>query len=192
MSQEVDEASPARRREVTFEGTRVHLVTLGLVAGAGVGELGSFALVHGTGALADAFDTVLQPGIFVPGLLAATILHEGLHALGWMCGGGLRLRSIKFGIQWRTLMPSAHARVPIRASASRVGAALPGVVLGVLPAVVAVCIGDGALAVWAWVLTSVASGDALVVWALRHVPGHELVEDHPSRIGCLVIEREGG
>jgi hypothetical protein len=36
--------------------------------------------------------------------------------------------------------------------------------------------------------TFAAGGDALVLWLLRGVAPHRLVEDHPTRAGCFVWE----
>jgi hypothetical protein len=33
-----------------------------------------------------------------------------------------------------------------------------------------------------------AAGDFMILWVLRNVPSHLLVQDHPSRAGCLVYE----
>lgn len=35
-----------------------------------------------------------------------------------------------------------------------------------------------------------AGGDLVIVWLLRNESGDVLVQDHPSRVGCLVIQED--
>jgi hypothetical protein len=72
------------------------------------------------------------------------------------------------------------------AGAYRFGAAVPGVVLGVLPALAGLATGGGALFLFGLLFTLAAGGDALILWLLRDVPAARLVSDHPTRAGCLV------
>lgn len=95
---------------------------------------------------------------------------------------------MSFGINWRTLTPYAHIKVPITARAYRWGAFMPGLVLGLIPCLIAVLTGSGWLLVVGAVFILVAGGDFLVLWLLRGVPAGALVEDHPTAIGCRVVE----
>jgi hypothetical protein len=124
---------------------------------------------------------------FGPAILGGIVLHEALHAAVWALGGRLRPGEIRFGFQWRVLMPYAHPRRPIPARAYAIGAAAPGIVLGLLPGALGVATGHGALAGWGAIFTAAAAGDALVLWTLRDVPATARVRDHPTRVGCEVV-----
>ena len=124
----------------------------------------------------------------LPALLVGIVLHEGIHALGWIIFGGVSPRSISFGVDRKTLSPYAHADVPMGATGYRIGALLPGLLTGILPTLVGIIAVDAGLTLLGAFLLSAAVGDVLVVWVIRAVPGRAQVIDHPSKAGCLVEE----
>jgi hypothetical protein len=121
---------------------------------------------------------------FAAAVVGGIVVHEAIHAVTWLAIGGLRPGEIVFGIQWRVLMPYAHPSRPISARAYAVGAAMPGIVLGLLPAGVGLGWGRGAWSGFGAVFLAAAGGDLLVLFSLRGVSGGELVRDHPVRVGC--------
>lgn len=119
-------------------------------------------------------------------LVGGALVHEMLHALAWRAAGVPR-GHVRLGFSWRALTPYAHADVPMPARTYRIGAVTPGVVLGLVPLALAT-LRDGPLVFWFGLLFTVAAGgDALILWLLRGVPPEALVQDHPSRAGCLVL-----
>lgn len=124
---------------------------------------------------------------FAPALVAGIVAHEGLHAISWRIVGRLPAGSVGFGVNWKVLMPFAHPRLPMPARAYAVGAAVPGVVLGLLPAVAGLASGAGAWSGWGAIFTAAAAGDLLVLHSLRGLPGATPVRDHPTRVGCEVV-----
>jgi hypothetical protein len=95
--------------------------------------------------------------------------------------------AIRFGFFWRSLTPYAHCTAPLPATAYRWGTALPGLVTGALPVALGLATGAGVVLVLGTVLLTAAAGDALVLWAIRDVPGRARVLDHPSKVGCYVL-----
>lgn len=125
---------------------------------------------------------------FLPALLLGIIGHEILHALTWVVLGKVPIKEIRFNIHWLTLSPYAHAKVPMKKWAYVIGSAMPGVVLGILPFLAGLILSDMRL-IWFGVLFSGAAvGDILVLWQIRNVSADALIEDHPSRAGCVVSE----
>ena len=122
--------------------------------------------------------------VFIFGILA----HELIHAAAWSAAAHLPLKTIRFGFQIQTLTPYAHCPGPIPAAAYRLGALMPALILGLLPALIALFTGSGWLLVFGLIFTIAAGGDMLILWTLRRVPGHALVEDHPTRAGCYWLE----
>jgi hypothetical protein len=82
--------------------------------------------------------------------------------------------------------------MPLRATAYRWGTLLPGLLTGLLPAALGLATGAGAVLVLGAVLLAAAAGDALVLWAIRDVPGQARVMDHPSLPGCYVLRDGSG
>ena len=148
----------------------------------------AFVMVHGWGSIVSAGDT--SPLVLLGALIVGIVLHEVLHALAWKAAGGMPWSDVQLGFQWKTLTPYAHSRVPMTARAYRIGAATPGVVLGLAPAIASLVTSDGFWLLFGVLFTIAAGGDALILWLLRGVPPMRLVQDHPTRAGCLVLEAE--
>ena len=130
-----------------------------------------------------------QPGdlaLYAGSIVAGILLHELLHALGWVLFGGLPLSRIHFGFKLRTLTPYAHLKGPIAARPYRTGILLPLLVLGLPPYLIGLLLANQRVMVFGLFFTLAAGGDLLVLWLLRGVPGDARVEDHPTRAGCWV------
>ena len=121
-------------------------------------------------------------------LLASIVAHEGLHALGLVWLGGVEKTAVSFGFSWRTLAPFTHCRAPLPISTYRLTVALPGLLLGVVPGVAGLLLGQAILLLFGCWMVVAASGDVAVLWVTRHVPPSAMVRDHPTQAGCLVLK----
>lgn len=123
----------------------------------------------------------------IAAILLGAVLHEVVHAVSWAWLGRQPLSAVRFGLNWKTLTPYAHCRRPVHITAYRWGTALPGLLVGLLPCLVALCSGQDVLFIWGLVFVFGAGGDWLILWLIRRVERTAMVEDHPSRVGCIVI-----
>lgn len=121
--------------------------------------------------------------IFVMGL----VLHELIHGISWKLIGNNSNDSIQYGIDWKTLTPYAHCKHPIEVRAYCWGIAMPGLLLGILPAFFSLLLGKGWLLSFGILFTLVAGGDMLILLLLRKVKVGTLVKDHPKRVGCYIF-----
>ncbi len=119
--------------------------------------------------------------LFFAALIISISTHELLHGIGYNLGGA-NWSQIKFGVHGIT--PYAHCTVPLDVSDYRLAVALPGLMLGLMPAVYGLLIGSFPILIYGVFMTSAASGDALILWLLRDAPPEAKVLDHPSKIGC--------
>jgi hypothetical protein len=151
------------------------------------------ALLWGAERLQQGLQRLLDPAsgqmtalilLFIPGIF----VHELLHALGWVWFGKVGREAIRFGFQWKTLTPYAHCQLPMTASAYCAGGLLPGLMLGAVPGLLGALLGSFFLVAFGFVFTAAAGGDFLILWLLRGVSSRALVEDHPSKAGCYVLE----
>jgi hypothetical protein len=173
--------------ERTIPNEKVNMVALLTFLPLTLAAFGPFLLIHGPVAVSAGFNWLFgNLFVFFAIFFGSIIIHEGLHALGWAWFGRVSLREMKFGIFKGN--PYTHVKVPIRARAYQWGGALPGIVLGVVPAVVSWISGNGALMLFAAIMLATAGGDAIMLWLLRDVSPERLVQDHPSAIGCLVMK----
>lgn len=129
--------------------------------------------------------------LFVAVLLISVVAHELIHGLTWRAVAGASPATISYGFQWRTLTPYAHISGLMEVNAYRIGGLMPGLVLGVIPYLLSLALGNTALLCFGVIHTLAAGGDGLILWTLRAVKAGTLVEDHPSRAGCYVIEGAG-
>lgn len=119
-------------------------------------------------------------------LAAGIIVHELLHGVGWIVFAGVSREDVHFGVKWKLLTPYAHssARMPLRGY--RWAGFLPGLVLGLIPAVLGIVTGSVPLLGFGVIFTVAAGGDFLILWMLRNVPSGAEVEDHPTLAGAMV------
>lgn len=120
-------------------------------------------------------------------IFAGIIVHELIHGVAWMYFADKKNGHIKFGFNWKSLTPYAHCTEPMAISPYRLGAAAPGIILGIFPYVFGLILGNPVVALFGLFFSMAASGDALILWILRKVEKGKLVEDHPTRAGCYVI-----
>lgn len=148
-------------------------------------QIASFVLFNGTGQFFAGQSTsswIILGSSFILGI----VLHEFLHGLGFAYASGNNLSVVKYGFDAKTLTPYAHCKVPIKAGPYRIGAALPGVLMGVIPWIVSVILNDAMLFYFSVFFLTAASGDMLILLIIKDVDKNDLVEDHPSAAGCYV------
>jgi hypothetical protein len=130
---------------------------------------------------------IQQVMLFIGAILVGVILHEFLHAVGWVAVGRVKWHDIEFGI--KSLTPYAHCKVPVTASTYRIGILLPGIALGLIPGWIGSAVNSGWLVAFGLVMFISAAGDLMVLWLIRDLPPTAQVLDHPSEVGCQVIHR---
>lgn len=149
---------------------------------------GLYALRWGAPALAHGVWSLLDPWVFLATVIPGILAHELIHALAWARAARRPFRDIQIGIQWRAVSPYAHPKEPMLVGPYRIGALMPAVCLGFLPAGLGILTGWSLLMAWSLVFVLAAGGDFVVLWLIRSVPADRLVEDHPTRAGCRVLE----
>jgi hypothetical protein len=147
-----------------------------------------YGAVWGSEDLGQGFESFLQaPAIFVVFFLGI-VIHEWLHGLAWRLFGDVPASAVQYGFKWKTLTPYAHATQPMSVRPYQIGTLMPGLLLGLLPLALGLLLGNGWLYAFGILFTWAASGDFLILWLLRGARPGSLVEDHPSRAGCYLIE----
>jgi Putative zincin peptidase len=180
------EFDPTTMRDVSIPLSALMRPALGLSFALFIVSIAPYVLIWGLPSSWDfgAGEVLLVIG----GLLLLVVAHEAFHAVGWIVFGGVPISEMRFGIDRKTLSPYAHARTPMMARGYRIGAALPGIVTGILPTVIGTLMGNGWLAFLGAFMVAGAVGDLLVLWAIRNVPSEARVVDHPKNAGCYVME----
>lgn len=167
--------------EYTMRPGRAHLYVLLMVVPILVVFLVPFILIWdyetfriGAGIFTDKIIILLISGI---------IVHELLHGIGWAFFSPKGIKSIKFGVNWKFLAPYCHCREPLKVKHYRIGGALPLIVLGIGPSVVAIITGNGAMLSFGILFIIAAGGDIISLFMLRKLDRNIYVADHPDKMG---------
>ena len=121
--------------------------------------------------------------------LAGIVLHELLHGLTWAIFCKKGFKAISFGVHWKSLTPFANCSESLSVKQYALGGAMPAIILGVLPALCGVVIGNGAVFIFGLIFTVAAGGDILVLFKLLKVDQEKLIKDHPEKIGFIILEK---
>ncbi len=173
------------KRDLSISMLRANVIPLLIGIPIAIAQVALFITLHGGLQVQVEWPGVL---LIIAVLLVSIVAHEFIHGLTWRAVGGKSPATIRYGVQWKTLTPYAHVRGLMEVNAYRIGGLMPGLVLGIIPYVLSLLSGDGNLLWFGVFHTLAAGGDGLILWTLRNVKAGTMVEDHPSRAGCYVIE----
>lgn len=123
--------------------------------------------------------------VFIVGI----VVHELIHGITWILATHKGFSHLSFGVI--KMSPYCHIDVPMPKRQYVAGALMPLLLLGVLPTLVALAIGNFFWLLVGIIFITAAAGDIMIVWAIRKEPATVLVYDHPSEAGCYVYRREG-
>ncbi len=131
--------------------------------------------------------------IFAVGMLVLAVAHEAIHGLTWGLCAERRFKAIEFGVIWEMVTPYCTCSDPLRRWQYVLGAAMPTIVLGFIPAVVAAFIHSPLLFALAVVMVLGGGGDALIIIKiLRHrtpAGSTTVYYDHPCECGLVAFTR---
>lgn len=119
-------------------------------------------------------------------LITGIFLHEALHGLGWVFFARRGLRSLKFGFTSHEMAPYAHCKDPLPVYAYRIGIILPGLLLGIIPGLLAILSGHFLWLLYGIFFTWAASGDFIMLWMIRGLSRNSYILDHPGKLGCII------
>jgi hypothetical protein len=121
-------------------------------------------------------------------LFSGMFIHELLHATVWamFCKDGFQ--SITFGINWSHLAPFVHCREWLPKRYYVAGVIMPGLILGIIPSLVALTVGHGWLLCFGIFFTAGAAADFLSIAKLIQVKKSVQVRDHQEHLGFWLRE----
>jgi len=132
---------------------------------------------------------MLSPLVMLVVFVLGAVVHELLHGFTWAVFCKRGLRSIRYGVHWKMLTPYSHCTEVLPLKQYAIGGMMPGLVMGLLPALAGIITGELLLYLFGVFFTMAAGGDLLILWMLRHQKSSDLVQDHPEKIGCYVLTR---
>ncbi len=124
--------------------------------------------------------------LYVVYVIVVAVVHEAMHAFATVRWGKAPVRAIKFGFNWKGLMPYCHCRVPMEMRAYRVTSLFPLFVTGPVAVLVMLAYPAFWTAAAAAVTLVACVGDVWAYLKLRRFDKGLLVLDHPTEPGCDV------
>ena len=122
-------------------------------------------------------------------LSVGLVMHELLHAFTWAAFCKTKMKAIRFGFDWRNLAPFVHCSEYLPKHSYMLGVAMPGIVLGLLPAIISISVGNGWLTWFAVFFTAGAAGDLSTLLKLRLADRRDDILDHSDHLGFVIRKK---
>ena len=129
---------------------------------------------------------------FIPliALFLGIIIHELIHGVFFAKYAERGFKSIKFGILWKTLTPYCHCKEPLKIKEYIVALLAPLIILGILPAIIGLSIGNIALLIFGIFFSGAAAGDIMIYQLIKKENPEDYVQDHPSEAGYFIFRKK--
>ena len=126
--------------------------------------------------------------VYLAILVLGIVVHEFIHGATWACFAKRGLRSISYGVMWKYLTPYAHCDEPMHIRPYQLACLMPCFLLGVVPAVVSLFIGNVPCLLFGVLYIAAAAGDIWMAWLLLKEDKESMVLDHPTEAGFYIID----
>ena len=126
-------------------------------------------------------------------MFVLVIVHELIHGITWAAFVKDGWKSISFGFIVEYLTPYCSCNQPMKKYQIIIGAIMPTVILGFIPAIVAVITGSSLTLMVALLLIMGGGGDMIIIFKLlcfKSTAKDVLFIDHPYELGTAVFERD--
>ena len=88
-------------------------------------------------------------------------------------------------MKWKYLTPYCHCKEPLKVKHYKLGAAMPLIVLGIVPSIAGLIIGHEGFLSFGILFTLAAGGDMIALYMLRKLDNNIYVSDHPKKMGFI-------
>lgn len=137
---------------------------------------------------------ILSPELIGFGLLfvftLGIVLHELIHGIVWSRFTSNGFKSIRFGVLWKMLTPYCQCKEPLKVKEYIIGALMPAIIIGFIPGILAIIIGNFGLLIFGIIFTTAAGGDFMIINLLKNEDKDDYVQDHPSEAGCFIYRKK--
>ena len=133
-----------------------------------------------------------NPLILLAVLVVLIVAHELIHGACWSLFTPRHFRDIEFGIMKPSMTPYCACLVPLKRGQHIFGTVMPLVVLGIIPMIVGIAIGNSGVLFIGIVMSASAAGDILIIknlLAYKSSAREVVYMDHPTEAGGVVFER---
>ena len=125
-------------------------------------------------------------------IVVLTVIHELIHGTCWSIFTPHRFKDIEFGFMKSSLTPYCTCVVPLKKGQYIFGTVMPLILLGIIPMIIGIVIGNPNALFIGIIMADAASGDIMVIdQILRYKSNAKDIVylDHPTEAGLIVFER---
>lgn len=122
-------------------------------------------------------------------LIAGVILHELVHGFFFALYAAKGIKSVKFGIMRKYLAPYAHCKEPLKIKNYIVALLAPLILVGILPGIAGIIVGNFQLTLFGVALSAGAAGDLMIYNMIRKENPEDYVQDHPTEAGYFIYRK---
>lgn len=130
--------------------------------GASIVVVPLFLLFHGVPVI-----TLMAVLLAIAGFIVSIPVHEMIHGVTCAYVSDNNYKTISYGISLKGLHAYCRYQLPIATNVRNIVSLMPGIVLGLIPAIVGVAIGNVAVCIFAILNLAGASGDVHAAYNLR-------------------------
>ena len=130
--------------------------------------------------------------IFLAVLFASLVVHEWIHGITYAIFAKNHFKDIEFGIVWKMLTPYCTCSSPLKKYQYFLALIMPGLVLGLIPSIIAIINGSVALLGYGVVMIMGAGGDLLILYLILKNASKKkdvLYHDHPTDVGVVMFDK---
>lgn len=135
------------------------------------------------------FESNIQIIYFVLLFLLSVYFHELIHAIVFFLFAKKKWKSVKIGFFWKHLTPYAHCSEPLSKYQYALALILPGIILGVIPIVLAFINSDITILFYGLIMLFAAVGDFIILALLLKVSRGSKILDHSNKVGFWIISQ---
>jgi hypothetical protein len=124
-------------------------------------------------------------------LLPLIGLHELIHGVFFLIFTRNKFKSIKFGIMpaSKLFSPYCHCNERLKINHYRIATIMPLIIMGFIPTIISIIIGNIILLFWGILFIIVACGDILIVFKTLREKKDSWVLDHPTEGGFFIYKK---
>lgn len=123
-------------------------------------------------------------------VVVGIIVHEFIHGIFFAKYASQGFKSIKFGILKKMLTPYCHCKEPLKVKHYIIAVLAPLFIVGFLPAIIGIAIGNLGLTIFGIFFSGAAAGDIMIYNLIKKENPEDFVQDHPSEGGCYIFRKK--
>jgi len=124
-------------------------------------------------------------------LFILIVIHELIHGIFISIFAKNRFKSVKFGIApaRKLFSPYCHSKEKLKINHYRIVVIMPLIIMGIIPTIISIIIGNLFLLFWGIIFIMAAGGDALIFLKTLKQKGDSWIFDHPTEPGFYAYKK---